>query len=82
MELLPATPGIVSLQPTFCVTEECVDLHVYQSGLKLRTWESGRQSLQDILSSRECRIIVSKQRTQLQCFSTFYCPSFYTSVQK
>lgn len=42
MELLPATLGIVSLQPTFCVTEESVDL--YQSGLELRTWESGRQS--------------------------------------
>jgi len=35
MELLLATMGTVSLQPTFCLTEESVGL--YQAGLKLRT---------------------------------------------
>jgi len=35
MELLHATLGIVSLQPSFCLTEESVGL--YQSGLKSRT---------------------------------------------
>ena len=33
MELLHATLGIVSLQPTFCLTEESVGL--YQARLKL-----------------------------------------------